>query len=573
MPKTVSLAHYVFSRLRQVNCHSLHGVPGDFFLRALDHIRPAGMQWIGNSNELNAGYAADGYARALYGTSCRGVGALMTTYGVGELSAINAVAGSYAERTPVLHLVGTPARKLWRENALIHHTPGDGRMGIYAEMAEKITCAQADLTDVRTAPRLYDRALEQCVLKSKPAYIQLPSDMIEAAVPAEMLDEPLSLDPPANDDRLEMEIVDELLQHMHAAERPLILADGLSYPLDLAPEVNKLLELTGFPAMSFTSGKGIINEASPERPTANWYGSLSSPTDYTSSADLVLMFGPVLSDTNTAGWSAVPDPSVTVSFNFDTVVVLGKQHKLNSKELLQSLISRLQEAKKSFDLTSTKPPELSPKKAVASSQAAIDQDGFWATMATHVQSHDTLIFANGTPLIGSRDMHFPCNVNIIASPLWCSIGQMLPAAQGVALAKRDHNLPGRTMLFEGDGSFQVTCQALSDIIRYRLDVTIYLVNNYGYTYERWLNGMDAEYNAVPSWRYTEAASFMGAPKDRSYPVFTRKVRTWQQLNDVLDDERSSNGRGLKLIEVVMAPDDVPERSKPGLLRGSAALRS
>ena len=46
------------------------------------------------ATEQGAGYAADSYARL------RGLGALVTTFGVGELSALNAIAGAYAESVP-----------------------------------------------------------------------------------------------------------------------------------------------------------------------------------------------------------------------------------------------------------------------------------------------------------------------------------------------------------------------------------------------------------------------------------------------------------------------------------------
>ena len=60
------------------------------------------IKWIGNTNELNASYAADGYARI------NGIGAMVTTFGVGELSAVNGIAGSYAERVPVIAITGAP---------------------------------------------------------------------------------------------------------------------------------------------------------------------------------------------------------------------------------------------------------------------------------------------------------------------------------------------------------------------------------------------------------------------------------------------------------------------------------
>ncbi|EME80484.1 uncharacterized protein MYCFIDRAFT_78210 [Pseudocercospora fijiensis CIRAD86] len=127
------------------------------------------------------------------------------------------------------------------------------------------------------------------------------------------------------------------------------------------------------------------------------------------------------------------------------------------------------------------------------------------------------------PHSGGRDISLPDKVQVIASGIWCSIGHMLPAAQGVAAAKCDLNIPGRTVSFEGDGSFQVTCQFISDIIRYKLDVTIFMSNNAGYTYERLLHGLDAQHKDVPEWRYTEAANFMGGrTDDTDYAILVKE---------------------------------------------------
>jgi len=84
----VDAATYLFTRLKQMGIDSVHGVPGDFNLVALDYLEGCGLKWVGNCNELNAGYAADGYARI------KGISAVITTFGVGELSLPNAIAGS-----------------------------------------------------------------------------------------------------------------------------------------------------------------------------------------------------------------------------------------------------------------------------------------------------------------------------------------------------------------------------------------------------------------------------------------------------------------------------------------------
>ena len=607
MPKTIPLARHIFKRLSELNCKTIHGVPGDFFLRGLDHIQPAGLKWIGNANELCAGYAADGYARAtLTGLSRRkyanakssskffsenfsstaAVGAVMTTYGVGELSAMNAVAGAYSERVPLVHLVSTPSRKAMRAGEdlrrPVHHClPGRG-MEVYAEMTKSVTCAQAELfryERVDEAAEKVDEVLETAVRESKPVYVAVGCDMWEQEVPVEVGESALKVKPPPSDDENIIEVADEIWGLLEEAERPLIIADALCWPFDLQNEVDELVRLTGIPAMSYASGKGVIEE---ER--ESWSSRLPNTTEYSKNADMVLVFGPLLSDTNTARWSTIPDAENAVMFNLDSIEVWRDRHKevmiwqeMRSKDLLQALLEKARASKESwieYGISSNGRQASTSSPRTPKSNDIIKQDDLWPKMSSYLRQDDTLLFANGTPLIGGRSMHLQPGSHVIASGIWNAIGSLLPAAQGVAAAKRDHNLPGRTIIFEGDGSLQVTVQAISDIVRYRLDVTIVIANNGGYTYERWLNGMDAEYNDVPPWRYTDAASFFGAKlDDPMYPVYATRVETWGELLEVLEDEKAADGKGLKIIDIVMDPKDVPEASKPGLLRAAESLRS
>lgn len=112
-----NLSQYLFKRLHEVGIRSVHGLPGDYNLVALDYLKPAGLHWVGNCNELNAGYAADGYARV------NGVSAIITTFGVGELSAVNAIAGAYSEFVPVIHIVGYPTTAAQKNGLLLRTKP------------------------------------------------------------------------------------------------------------------------------------------------------------------------------------------------------------------------------------------------------------------------------------------------------------------------------------------------------------------------------------------------------------------------------------------------------------------
>ena len=55
---------YVLSRLRQLGITDIFGVPGDFSFPINDQIcEDKELRFIGSCNELNAAYAAEGYAR------------------------------------------------------------------------------------------------------------------------------------------------------------------------------------------------------------------------------------------------------------------------------------------------------------------------------------------------------------------------------------------------------------------------------------------------------------------------------------------------------------------------------
>jgi pyruvate decarboxylase len=55
LKEPVDVAKYLFTRLHQMGVRSVHGLPGDYNLVALDSIPEAGLKWVGNCNELNAG--------------------------------------------------------------------------------------------------------------------------------------------------------------------------------------------------------------------------------------------------------------------------------------------------------------------------------------------------------------------------------------------------------------------------------------------------------------------------------------------------------------------------------------
>lgn len=563
----IPLASYMLQRLHQYGVHHLHGVPGDFSLPFLKHVKNSPVKWVGNCNELNAGYAADGYARM------KGLGALCTTYGVGELSAINAIAGCYAERVPVLEIVGVPHRAAQERldkrkgrdgKGLMHHMLGR-RIPInrYKSMHKEVTGAQYTLSEEGKAAAAFDVAIRQALLKKGPVHVSLPSDMADTMVNSDRLQDPIPLDQKQDPHELD-EVAQAILDGLTSSKRPLIMVDGVSERYDLRQEINELVSITGIPTVCLQHGLGIVENTVP-----NFYGvytgSLASPElkQYVDTSDYVLLFCPLLSDTGTAGWSAVPPDRSTIWIEGDKVSFPYRHYQIHAKELLAKLLQYLRRPGLRLRNYPSLPKQyqLASANIVPTRDSAITQDYLWPRMSSFFQSGDTILLANGTPLIGSKLFDLPPKVRVIASGLWYSVGSMLPAAQGAALAMKDRargpDWSGRTILLEGDGSFQATAQELSTIIRYKLDCTIFIANNQGYAYERLIEGLRDDYNDVAAWKYTLAPSMMGGESTAEYPIRCLTATNVGEMEFIFSDNDVSTGKGSTLMDVKMGREDVP----------------
>ena len=162
---TPAVAEYVLNRLSQLGIDRIFGVPGDYAFSIDDAAeRVPGLSWVGCANELNAAYAADGYARI------RGAALLSTTHGVGELSAINGVMGSKAHRLPVFHLVGMPSERIQRLGLVTHHNLGDTVYDRFQSISAAACCVTAVLTPDNCVDEL-ERVIREALRQSMPAYI------------------------------------------------------------------------------------------------------------------------------------------------------------------------------------------------------------------------------------------------------------------------------------------------------------------------------------------------------------------------------------------------------------------
>ncbi|KAG7088469.1 hypothetical protein E1B28_012458 [Marasmius oreades] len=554
----IYIGNYLLTRLEQLGVTSMFGVPGDFNLGFLDLVEDhPSIDWVGNCNELNAAYAADGYARVKEGS----LGVVLTTFGVGELSAINGIAGAFSEMVPVLHIAGVPSTAQQKVKPMLHHTLGDGRYDAYTKAAEQFTIAQALLTNKETAAAEIDRVLTECILRARPVYLTLPTDLVYTKISSARLKIPISRLPPANEPDEEAFVLDEIMKMVETADGDIIiLVDACAIRQHARQEVKDLVRKTQLPVYAAPMGKAVINE-SYERYGGIYVGSISRPEikERVESAKLILSVGSLKSDFNSGNFTYRIPTSRTVELHSSwTNVKYANFPGIGMKQILPKLTDRLQRYAERANAI-TVPRFVSPIPQEDTKE--ITHAWFWPRLATFFKEKDVVVAETGTSSFGILDVPLPQNAMFVSQILWGSIGWTVGSTLGAALAAKDVNL-GRTILFIGDGSLQLTVQELSTMLRKGLTPIIFVLNNSGYTIERFLHGKTRKYNDISNWDWTALPSVLGdvdRVKSKTYTVKDKDELDRLLLDDDFGVQKAKEV--LQLVEVIMPMHDAPRALK------------
>jgi TPP-dependent 2-oxoacid decarboxylase len=534
----ITVGGYLLARLKQIGVDHLFGVPGDFVLGFLNQVLKSDVTYVGTCNELNAAYAADGYARI------RGIGAFASTYGVGELSALNGVAGAYAERVPVVVITGSPATVNFRTRPLLHHTLGDYQIPL--RMYERITVASAQLVPDETAAAEIDRVLSACMSRQQPVYLSLPADVVTmkcgrpGAFP---FPAPARSDPDALG-----EAIQETLEMLSKSRKPVVIGDVELIRFKLQKEFAGLLEKTGFPYTTMMLGKTVLSERHPQF-IGLFEGDRSR--DYVrnrvEAADCILQLGALLTDLNTGGFTTNLDDSKTVSANIGAVKI---KHHYYEHVHLRDFILGLTEK-----LSRRDPATLDIKCAAegcvhrptvpyqADAPKPLTVKRFFDRMTRFIQPDAIVVAETGVALFSAAEMLMPEGATFVGQAFYGSIGYTVGATLGAGMAAPNRQV----VLFVGDGSFQVTCQDLSTMIRNGLKPVVFLINNDGYTIERVI--VDRPYNDLQPWQYHRLVDVFGGGLGLD-------VRTEGELEGALG--KAAKADGLVFIEIHTGRLDCPE---------------
>jgi len=540
MSKTFTVTDYLLQRLNELGADRVFGVPGDYTLAMLDHIgRDGRLQWVGCANELGAGYAADGYARV------RGIGVLCTTFGVGELSAINAIAGSFAEYVPVVHIVGAPSREVQGARKCTHHSLGTGDFQVFERMTSEVVCAHATLGEHDTCAEI-DRVLRSVMIHRRPGYIVMPSDLSDLAVNAP--DAPLRRTRNGSDPDALHRFSEAARTILNDASRVSLLADVLVQRMGAESNLHSLIDAGDLPHATLLSGRRVVNEEHPAYlGIYNGAASEAAVRAHIEEPDVLIKAGVRFTDL-TSGFFSQHIPADGLIDIGPSVSSVGDQ-KYGPIELADALDALhaifLARGPVLRDRINRRAKRHDPN---ASRDETLSQATLWQSVSNALRPGDLVIAEQGTSFYGFGAHRLPDDVLFIGQPLWASIGYTLPALLGASLAAPMR----RAVLLIGDGSAQLTIAELGTLMRQHVNALIVVVNNDGYTVERAIHGPEASYNDIAQWDWTA----LPAALCKGRASFTRRVSTAGELHDALATAHDMNDR-LSLIEAVVPRLDVP----------------
>ncbi|KAF7845311.1 pyruvate decarboxylase 2 [Senna tora] len=556
-----TLGRHLARRLVQVGVTDVFSVPGDFNLTLLDHlIAEPGLNLIGCCNELNAGYAADGYARS------RGVGACVVTFTVGGLSVLNAIAGAYSENLPLICIVGGPNSNDYGTNRILHHTIGLPDFSQELRCFQTVTCYQAVVNNLEEAHEQIDTAISTSLKESKPVYISISCNLPGIPHPTFSREPvPFSLSPKLSNQMGLEAAVEAAAEFLNKAVKPVLVGGPKLRVAKACEAFVELADACGYALAVMPSAKGLVPENHPHFIGTYW-GAVSTAfcAEIVESADAYLFAGPIFNDYCSVGYSHLLKKDKAIIVKPERVVI-GNGPAFGCvlmRDFLKALAKRLKHNKTAHENNHRiYVPEGQPLKAAPKEPLRVN------VLFQHIQkmlySESAVIAETGDSWFNCQKLKLPKDCGFAGMSSKCNMDQSDGATLGYAQAVPEK----RVIACIGDGSFQVTAQDVSTMLRCGQKTIIFLINNGGYTIEVEIH--DGPYNVIKNWNYT---GLIDAIHNGEGNCWTAKARCSVKRSSLKQLKRPKKDC-LCFIEVIVHKDDTSKELLEWGSRVSAANSS
>ena len=536
---------YLAERFAQIGLKHHFAVAGDYNLVLLDQLlENKNCEQVYCSNELNCGFAAEGYARA------NGAGACIVTFSVGALSALNAIGGAYAENLPVILVSGAPNSNDHASGHILHHTIGTPDYGYQLRIAKELTCAAVSIISAEDAPEKIDHAIRTALREKKPAYIEIACNV--SAQPCRAPG-PISalLNEPASDAETLKAAVEAVAKFIESKEKPVILIGSKIRAAGAEEAAIRLADALGCCVATMGAAKSFFPEDHANYIGTFW-GSASSPkvADIFNWADSVLALACIFNDYSTEGWTAWPRGANVVNADKD-ITKVGDQtfDNIHLRDVLDGVTKYFAgKVKKDATMVEYKRigggvTEIAPENA--KKDGKLTREHIQRALQSIVTPDTTIFGETGDSWFNVARTKLPRGARVEYEMQWGHIGWSVPSMFGYAVGAPER----RNILMVGDGSFQLTAQEVGQMVRRNLPVIIFLINNAGYTIEVEIH--DGPYNNIKNWNYAGIIDTFNAT-DGNGKGF--RATSAGELDDAIKAALAHKG-GPVLIECVIPRDD------------------
>jgi len=556
----MTVSEFLLTRLNELNAKHLFGIPGDYVLPFFDELvdKKTGVTHVNSRNELNAAYSADGYAKRA------GFGAAAVTFGVGSLSATNAIGGAYADNTPMILICGGPTRATMATtgNDLYHHLV-DQRNDTSLKVMSEVTIKAHRLELLTNAQKEIDDLLLLSFKSKKPVYLEIPYDLQKAEVNEKF--EPLEFNKSlTNQTQLKavLEKVKPLLENAKSVATltgPLLDRNKLTnLALEFVEQINSPV------ATVFTSKVGNIEGHKNSVGIYEGHVSEEYPTQVMEQANTLVTLGNTYNEFDMGVFTdQIGKNQDTIHVMNDKVIINGVYfNDVYMTEFLPQLVELSKTLKaKEFQVDHSKRRftfELNDKFEANTNDLTIDR--MFVQFANFLKEGDTLVGDTGG-YINSSQAEMKQGVDIYGCGNWGSLGAGFGMSVGASFSKDK----GEVISITGDGAFLMSAQELSTLIEHKRDVTLIVLDNSGYGAERQIYpGKERSYNDFLPWNYEKLGEAFGGKEGKDVHSYTAK--TEHDLDRVFNQVRKVNG--VKIVRVYLDPWDTASFN----VRFSEALR-
>ncbi|MBN9395243.1 MAG: hypothetical protein J0H83_08360 [Candidatus Melainabacteria bacterium] len=501
------LADYIFSRITKAGVQHTFGIPGDFILPFYAAQTRTSLKTVVMTHEPSVGYAADAYARL------RGLGVALVTYGAGGLNMVNPVGLAYAEESPLLVISGSPETRFRKGKPHLHHCVKtfETQHDVFAQ----VTAATTILDNQTTAVEEVDRVFSTMSRTSRPGYIELPRDMVNAEVETDAddagrADRALQASAQAGQRQsARKEAIAEIVDRLKHATHPILMVGVQIRRFGLKDAVIALAEALNIPVVTSILGKATFPETHPNF-IGNYFGQFGNPVlkQYVEKSDCVISLGAVLTEMETAGYTAKLDETNLIQINHhETIIGHHVYHDLDLNDMVRELLDVIGgklEPTVRFEI-----PNI-PAEAIQhpAGQKKLTVAGMIECLNQLMDKRDfSVVTDTGDCMYAGMSL----KTDIFLAPgYYVSMGFGVPAAIGAQLA-----MPSlRPIVLVGDGAFQMTGMEISTAVKMGLNPIVIVFNNQSYAMLRFID-QQRDYFDLNGWDYVGLARAVGAEGERA----------------------------------------------------------